>query len=68
MPNPNIESVNPISVGLAFSWRSSSGREIWSNPVARVEKVSDAMRPLLGLRIREGVMVAYVRCGGPFGA
>ena len=58
MPNPNIASVKPISVGLAFSWRSSSGKEIWSNPVAIVEKVKEAMRPPLGLRISEGVMVA----------
>ena len=69
MPNPNIASVSPIWFGLACSWRSSSGRQIWSRPAARVEKVNAATRPPLRLRIRESVMVGYLghRAAGRYG-
>src|SRR5712691_8481406 len=61
MPNPNIARVSPIWLGLACSWRSSSGREIWRRPVASVEKDIAATRPPLRLRIRDSLMVAYHR-------
>ncbi len=56
MPRPNIESAMPISVGLARSWRSSSGTAISITPVASVEKMSAPIRAPLRLRIRDWAM------------
>src|SRR5437868_4382285 len=56
MPNPNMDSVRPVASGLARSCTSSSGRQICSSPVARVEKARAPMIAPLRLLISGSVI------------